>query len=334
MEEKRLSEFLKENGAYESFIENCLNDEDTLQYVVDYNLSNIGIFMGFIWKATSEGEDYWSKICDKLGELNIRYDMDEILYKEYEKRNMKESSEQNPITKDIVENDEEVKTESPLLTLNDLRDVGLSEKGLLENGYSEEDLRKEPYEEYLKRKFETNIGQYEVLFKEKKSNDWMFCYRPNDLSWGKDWDYKLIKKEHKEIFETYIKDRNIKIEFTNKVSKDININIEFTNKVSKDADIKTIWYVEEDLIENYYEEYTYRIVVKEFKPFTLNIEVNTVDEAKSLWNRFNLGYVSLCEAMQSEHYEVEFKNRLNEYKYWKQIDNLLKDLGEEPDVKR
>ena len=162
--------------------------------------------------------------------------------------------------------------------------------GHIENVY-DKDMKAETTEEYLKRKFEENKGQYEVLFKEKKSNDWSFCYRPNDLAWGKDWDYKLIKKEHKEIFETYLKDRNIKIEFTNKVSKDINIKIEFTNKVSKDADIGTIWYVEEDLIENYYEEFTYRIAVKKFEPFTLNIEINTIDEAKSLWNRFNLGYL-------------------------------------------
>lgn len=93
MEEKRLSEFLKENGAYESFIENCLNDEDTLQYIVDYNLSYTGIFSGFTWAETSEGVDYWSKIYDKSCELNIIFDMDEVLYKEYEKRNMKESSE-------------------------------------------------------------------------------------------------------------------------------------------------------------------------------------------------------------------------------------------------
>ena len=106
MEEKKLSEFLKENGAYESFIENCLNDEDTLQDIVDYNLLYIGIFSGFTWVETSEGKDYWSKRYDKCCELNIIHDMDEILYKEYEKRNMKESSEQNPITKDIVENDE------------------------------------------------------------------------------------------------------------------------------------------------------------------------------------------------------------------------------------
>lgn len=93
MEEKKLSEFLKENGAYESFIENCLNSRDTLQYVVDYNLLNIGIFSGFTWAETSEGADYWDNLFNKSCELNIIFDMDEILYKEYEKRNMKESSE-------------------------------------------------------------------------------------------------------------------------------------------------------------------------------------------------------------------------------------------------
>jgi hypothetical protein len=33
MEEKKLSEFLKENDAYESFIENCLNDENTVDII-------------------------------------------------------------------------------------------------------------------------------------------------------------------------------------------------------------------------------------------------------------------------------------------------------------
>ena len=218
MEEKRLSEFLKENGAYESFIENCLNDEDTLQYVVDYNLSNIGIFMGFIWKATSEGEDYWSKICDKLGELNIRYDMDEILYKEYEKRNMKESSEQNPITKDIVENGEEDKVEDSkqefqTLTLNGIEYSLIPKEisvGYIMNWY-DKDMKAETTEEYLKRKFEEGNGRYEVLFKEKKSNDWSFCYRPNDLAWRKDWEYKLIKKNIKKSLKHLLKIEILKL---------------------------------------------------------------------------------------------------------------------------
>ena len=86
MEEKRLSEFLKENDAYESFIENCLNDGATLQSIKDYSLSNISIFSGFTWAETSEGKDYWSKIYDKFLELNIIHDIDEILYKEFEKK--------------------------------------------------------------------------------------------------------------------------------------------------------------------------------------------------------------------------------------------------------
>lgn len=321
MEEKKLSEFLKESGAYESYIENCLREKTTLQNIVDFNLSNIGISNGFTWVETSEGIDYWSKLATKSCELNIIHDMDEILYKEYKKRNMKENSNQNPITKDIVENIEEDKVEDSkqrfqTIILNGI-EYNLIPKeisvGYIQNLY-DKDMKVETTEEYLKRKFEEGNGRYEVLFKEKKSNDWSFCYRPNDLAWRKDWEYKLIKKEHKEIFETYLKDRNIKIEVT--------------NNVSKDADIKTIWYIEEDLIENYYEEYTYRIAVKEFEPFTLNIEINTIDEVKSLWNRFNLNYHSLCEAMSSEHYKVECGNRIRSHKYWKQLDKVLKSLGE------
>ena len=312
MEEKRLSEFLKENGAYESFIENCLNDEDTLQDIVDYNLSNIGIFMGFIWKVTSEGEDYWSKICDKSYTFSIIYDMDEILYKEYEKRNMKESSEQNPITKDIVENDEEGKVEDSkqefqTITLNGIEYNLIPTEisvGYIENLY-DKGMKVETTEEYLKRKFEEDKGQYEVLFKEKKSNDWSFCYRPNDLSWRRDFNYKLIKKEHKEIFEAYLKDITLKVQYR-----------------WHDEE----WMLLDDFIENYDENMQLRIAKKEFEPFTLNIKVNTIEEAKSLWNRFNLNYISLCEAMQSEYYEVEFENRLDTYKYWEQIDKVLKDF--------
>ncbi len=315
MKDKTLSEFLKENGAYKNFIENCLNDEDTLQYIVDYNLSNTGIFSGFNWVETPEGVDYWSKRYDKSCELNIIPDMDEILYKEYEKRNTKESSEQNPITKYIIEDDREI-------TLPEFQTIILDgvEYHLVPKEVSIEykDIEAETTEEHLKRKFKENKDIYEVLFKEKKSNDWSFCYRPLDLSWRKDWDYKLIKKEHKEIIEAYLKDRNIKIEFT--------------NNISKDADIETIWYVEEDFIENYFEDYTYKTAKKEFEPFTLNIEVNTLDEAKSLWNRFNLNYRTLCEATHSDYYNVEFENRLDIHNYWKQIDDVLKDLGEEPDI--
>ena len=351
MEEKKLSEFLKENGAYESFIENCLNSDETIELILNKSLNGLGIFLGFMWKDTPQGIRYWDILFNKSCELNIIYDMDEILYKEYEKRNMKESSEQNPISKDIVEEnstedtkqefqsitlngveyhlipkevsvgylkgwyDKDIKVEtteeSPLLTLNDLRDIGLSEKDLMENGFSEEDLRKDSREEYLKRKFEENKGKYEVLFKEKKSKEWSFCYRPCDLSWRKDWDYKLIKKEHKEIIEAYLKDTDLKVHYR-----------------WYDED----WMLLDDFIENYDEDMQLRIVKKEFEPFTLNIEVNTLDEAKSLWNRFNLNYNTLCRAL-CNLYNIEFENRISTHKYWTQIDDILKDFGEVPDVK-
>lgn len=331
MEEKKLSEFLKEKGAYESFIENCLNDEGTIKDLSTGNASSVGIYYGFTWNRTPQGEDFWDELYTKSLKFDIIHDMDEILYKEYERRNMKESSEQNPITKDIIENDEVEnikqnfqtitlngieyylvpKKEAPLLTLNDLRDIGLSDEDLIANGYSEEDLRKEPREKHLKRKFEQGNGQYEVLFKEKKSDKWEFCYRPNDLTWIKDCDYILIKKEHKEIIEAYLKDTSIKIQFR-----------------WYDED----WMLLDDFIENYDEDMQLRVSKKEFEPFTLNIEVKTLDEAKSLWNRFNLNYNTLCRAL-CNLYNIEFENRISTHKYWTQIDDILKDFGEVPDVK-
>lgn len=145
----------------------------------------------------------------------------EILYREYERRNGKDSSEQNSITKEIVENGEveNTKQEFQTITLNGL-------------------------------------------------------------------EYHLIPKE---ISVGYIADYN--------------------------------------------EDIQLRVAKKEFEPFTLNIEINTLDEAKSLWNRFNLNYISLCEAMQSKYYKVESQNTINDMGYWKQLDNVLKDLGEKPDVK-
>lgn len=299
---------MKENGAYGSFIENCLNDEDTLQSIAGYDLPNIEINNGFTWVETSEGVDYWDNLFNKSCELNIIPDMDEILYKEYEKRNTKESSEQNPITKYIIEDDREITLpEFQTITLNGV-DYHLVPK---EVSIEYKDIEAETTEEHLKRKFKENKDIYEVLFKEKKSNDWSFCYRPLDLSWRKDWDYKFIKKEHKEIIEAYLKDNTLKVQY----------------RWHDEA-----WMLLDDFIENYDEDMQLRIAKKEFEPFTLNIKINTIDEAKSLWNRFNLNYGTLCEATHSDYYNVEFENRLGTHKYWNQIDNVLKDFGEEPDA--
>ena len=93
------------------------------------------------------------------------------------------------------------------------------------------------------------------------------------------------------------------------------------------------WKVLEGFNEECGENMQSRITKKEFEPFTLNIEINTLDEAKSLWNRFNLNNDTLCKSMGSLYYNVELQNIINDMKYWKQLDNILKDLGEEPDVK-
>src|SRR5574344_1935462 len=166
MEEKKLSEFLKENGAYESFIENCLDDETTLLSIETQSLSNIEISTGFTRVDTPQGRDYWRKLNDNFYKLKIINDMDEILYKEYEKRNMKENSEQNPITKDNVEcfEEETAKQEFQTITLNGI-DYTLIPKeisvGYIANFY-DKDSKVETTEEYLKRKFEEGNGQYEV----------------------------------------------------------------------------------------------------------------------------------------------------------------------------
>ena len=173
-------------------------------------------------------------------------------------------------------------------------------------------MKAETTEEYLKRKFKEGMGQYEVLFKEKKSDNWEFCYRPNDLSWRKDWDYKLIKKEHKEIVKAYLQDNSLKIQYR-----------------WYDED----WMLLDDFIKNYDENMQLRIAKKEFEPFTLNIEVNTLDEAKSLWNRFYIGNSAIASSLDIP-FKIDRVKHWDEYSTWDYLDDLLQDLGEEPDATR
>ena len=123
MIKKKLSEFLKENGAYESFIENCLNDENTLQDIVDYNLLYIGIFSGFTWVETSEGKDYWEKLYDKLPN-DITNDMDEILYKEYAERKKKEKRKVKERFEDTKQESEPFTLKIEINTLDEAKSLG------------------------------------------------------------------------------------------------------------------------------------------------------------------------------------------------------------------
>ena len=176
---------------------------------------------------------------------------------------------------------------------------------LKENGawLNEEDLRKLDRLELLNQKHKEDTYVFIIKDCMVKGNWKKF----DSSDFKKDSHYKYFHISHEEILQRFLRDNTLKIQYR-----------------WHDED----WMLLEDFIENYDENMQLRITKKEFKPFTLGVEVNTLDEAKSLWNRFNLNYHSLCEAMSSEHYKVECEKRIPTYKYWKQLDNILKDLGE------
>lgn len=88
MEEKKLSEFLKENNAYGSFVEYSV--ESFLKCLDWYNVfksenNTIGLGNIFIWEDTKEGQNYWRNLKSNLPKP-IEYDMNEIVFAEVERR--------------------------------------------------------------------------------------------------------------------------------------------------------------------------------------------------------------------------------------------------------
>ena len=83
---KTLSEYLKENNAYESFVENCV--ASVLLNPKGYEhirgkAGNIGSF--FTWNKTKEGHTYWLNLYINQPK-DLVYDMDEIIFAEVDKR--------------------------------------------------------------------------------------------------------------------------------------------------------------------------------------------------------------------------------------------------------
>jgi hypothetical protein len=83
---KPLSEYLKENNAYESFVENCV--ERALGHPLSFECKrgeaeDIDDF--FIWDKTKEGHDYWENLQSNIPKP-IEYDMNEIIFAEVDKR--------------------------------------------------------------------------------------------------------------------------------------------------------------------------------------------------------------------------------------------------------
>ena len=88
---KTLSEYLKENNAYEAFIENCV--ENFLNDINVYNKIKIKAKEGptldfggaFTWANTKQGATYWIEMYTNRPE-DLIYDMDEIVFAEVDKR--------------------------------------------------------------------------------------------------------------------------------------------------------------------------------------------------------------------------------------------------------
>lgn len=123
---------------------------------------------------------------------------------------------------------------------------------------------------------------------------------------------KLIHNKHKDILEAYLKNPSVEIECTNNISKDV--------------DIETIWYSEENFIENYDENLYY--VLKDKIPvwyedenmigkLVFNSEFNNFDifegrnnrTIKCLFSEYDLEYAKdyLRPATESEVLSLVYK---------------------------
>lgn len=85
---KTLSEYLKENNAYESFVENSvewfLESEDNCKEFKE-NIPFIEIVNTFNWEDTKQDFEYWQDLYNNQPE-NLIYDMNEIIFAEVDKR--------------------------------------------------------------------------------------------------------------------------------------------------------------------------------------------------------------------------------------------------------
>lgn len=89
LQPKTLSEYLKENCAYESFVENCVEAflKDLAWYKV-FKSENKIISLGniFIFEDTKEGYTYWYNLKSNIPKP-VECDMNEIIFTEVDRRN-------------------------------------------------------------------------------------------------------------------------------------------------------------------------------------------------------------------------------------------------------
>lgn len=95
---KTLSEYLKENKAYEAFIENCVTIVLLNPKSYERKRGEVGNINGFfVWYKTREGFGYWYNLHNNQPK-DLVYDMDEIIFAEVDKR----IAEQKATTKYMV----------------------------------------------------------------------------------------------------------------------------------------------------------------------------------------------------------------------------------------
>lgn len=88
--------------------------------------------------------------------------------------------------------------------------------------------------------------------------------------------------------------------------------------------------IKSELLEDDLVEYKAK---KEFKPFELKIQVNTIDELKSLWNRFVTSNNEIYK-IRGTFYKVKEQESNNFFETWNYLDDILYEFGETPDIKR
>lgn len=94
LQPKTFSEYLKENKAYESFVENYVKAflKDLAWYKVFKSENKIiSLGNGFFWELSNEGNKYWRDLFTNIPS-NLIYDMNEIIFAEVDKRIVEQKS--------------------------------------------------------------------------------------------------------------------------------------------------------------------------------------------------------------------------------------------------
>ena len=65
---------------------------------------------------------------------------------------------------------------------------------------------------------------------------------------------------------------------------------------------------------------------KEFKPFTIELTIETEDELYELWHRLNLGFDDIREKSCHNVHDYPFPNTYTITPFWSVLDNKLEQL--------